>query len=247
MAGHDRRGALAGCFHARASSPVPGPHADRPQPGSVEVATLARTRDAHSTGFGQAAPGLLTFFAISNGVATGMLLLDDRRHGLLARLRATPHSRAVTWPEWWPGGTGSSLCRSQSSSSGALLFGVDWGDSTGVIAVCALLAFVGTTFAVVLATLPQADASVVNGGGLGVSVLTGVLGGCFWPLWLVPGWLRTIGRVAPQSWAIDAFERLGARGEGVAGIAVPLVALALFGLVLGSVAWNQLGRSFTEG
>ena len=227
----------------RACSP-----AARPQPDAVEVETLTITRDAHSTGFNQSAPGLLTFFAISNGVATGILLLDDRRHGLLARLRATPHGRAAIVTGVLAGRYLFFVLQLAILVGGsALLFDVSWGDPAGVAAVCALLAFVGTTFAVVLATLPRADFAMANNGGLGVSVLTGVLGGCFWPLWIVPDWLRTLSRATPQSWAIDAFERLGARGAGLGGVAMSVGVLALFGAVLGSIAWNQLGRTLTEG
>lgn len=215
--------------------------------GAAVTEILEEVRGAHPTGFAQSAPALLAFFAVSNGVATGILLLDERRRGVLARLKATPHSRAVIVSGVVAGRLAFFVLQIATLVvASTVVFGISWGNPVGVAATCGALAFVGTSFAVVLATLPTAEPSVVSGGGLAVSILTGVLGGCFWPLWISPAWLRAISRVTPQAWAIDAYERLGSRGADLLDVAAPLGVLGAFGAVLAAVAWAQLGRSLTE-
>jgi ABC-2 type transport system permease protein len=70
-----------------------------------------------------------------------------------------------------------------------------------------------------------------------------MLGGCMWPLAIVPEPMRVLGHLFPQAWAMDAFIALIAKGEDVTGIAVQLAVLAGFAAVLLGLATWRLRRA----
>ena len=78
-----------------------------------------------------------------------------------------------------------------------------------------------------------------------IAIALGMLGGCMWPLALVPPIMQTIGHVTPQAWAMDAWLTLIWERGGVAAIAGPLAVLAGFAVALGVLATWRLRKSLT--
>lgn len=60
---------------------------------------------------------------------------------------------------------------------------------------------------------------------------TSMLGGCFWPISIMPDFMQKIANFIPQKWAIEAVE-IGATGGSVADIGLPLVVLGLMAVIL---------------
>jgi ABC-2 type transport system permease protein len=67
-----------------------------------------------------------------------------------------------------------------------------------------------------------------------------MLGGCMWPLEIVPPVMRTVGHAVPHAWAMDAWTALALDGEGVGAVTTELLVLAAFALVLGTIAVLRL-------
>jgi len=82
--------------------------------------------------------------------------------------------------------------------------------------------------------------------GIPVAIGMGMLGGCMWPLDIVPGPLRVIGHFTPQAWAMDGFIGLIYDGEGVMGIAPQIGVLALYATALLTIATILLRRTLTR-
>jgi ABC-2 type transport system permease protein len=74
----------------------------------------------------------------------------------------------------------------------------------------------------------------------------GMLGGCMWPLEIVPPVMRTVGHAVPQAWAMDAWIALVFDGAGLGDVAGDLAVLAGFAVVLGLLARRQLRRALTR-
>jgi ABC-2 type transport system permease protein len=70
-----------------------------------------------------------------------------------------------------------------------------------------------------------------------------MLGGCMWPLAIVPEPMRVVGHLFPQAWAMDAFIALIAKDAGLAGIGRQLAVLAAFAAALLAVATWRLRRA----
>lgn len=63
---------------------------------------------------------------------------------------------------------------------------------------------------------------------------TCMLGGCFWPISLMPEWMQKLANFVPQKWALDAIERMAA-GQSLSQMWMHMGVLALFALILMSV------------
>ena len=72
-----------------------------------------------------------------------------------------------------------------------------------------------------------------------------MLGGCMWPLSIVPTPMRIIGHAVPQAWAMDAWQKLIFDKGGVGDIAPELAVLAGGAVVLSLVAVRRLRHSVT--
>jgi len=81
------------------------------------------------------------------------------------------------------------------------------------------------------------------GPALGIGL--GMLGGCMWPLALVPDWLRTAGHAVPHAWAVDAWTTLLSRNGDLSSILRDLVVLAAFATALLTLASLALRRRLT--
>jgi ABC-2 type transport system permease protein len=121
------------------------------------------------------------------------------------------------------------------------VFGVSWGDPVAATALVGAWALVGTGAGVLSGTLfrtPEQASSI----GPSFGIAFGMLGGCMWPLEIVPEAMRTIGHVVPHAWAVDAWTVLLSRGGGLADIALQLLVLTGFAGVLLLLATTRLQR-----
>ena len=125
---------------------------------------------------------------------------------------------------------------------GWLVFGVDWGDPPAALLLVVTFALVATGVGMLLgAMLRNAEQATSIGPPVGIAL--GMLGGCMWPLAIVPQPMRVVGHLFPQAWAMDAFIALIAKGEDIAGIALQLAVLAAFATVLLALATWRLRRA----
>jgi ABC-2 type transport system permease protein len=114
----------------------------------------------------------------------------------------------------------------------SVLFGIDYGDSPFTLALLALLfaafcAAAGLLLGSLARTPGQADAL-----GMIIGMSLPALGGLWWPLEIVPGFMQTLGRLLPSGQAITVFHNLIGRGYGLAENAPFLVGLATWTLAL---------------
>ena len=257
------RAAVAGAVEEQSSRVTATRFAtERSDVGEVEAAAIAdriigsqppietRTVDvggdeerAAESQFDYTAPSNLVLFVFINSLAIGAAIVEGRRLGITRRVLSTPTAvRAVV------AGIGASrviFALTQASILivlGALLFGVDWGDPVAAAALVLLFALVSTGAGLLV------GATVRNGEqaqaiGIPAAIALGMLGGCMWPLFIVPDAMRIAGHVTPHAWAMDAWIDLVYDGGDLASVAVELAVLAGFAAVLCTAAVVALTRS----
>lgn len=93
---------------------------------------------------------------------------------------------------------------------------------------CFLLAVIGIGSAVAGLIRNSENIGAVNSM---VAAPTCMLGGCFWPVSIMPEFMQKLANFVPQTWAIEAIRRLGS-GQGLGDVAMHLGVLGLFALVL---------------
>ena len=111
------------------------------------------------------------------------------------------------------------------------MFGYDFGIPVWmqiVIMECFILASLGIASAVAGFIRNTRHLNIINNL---IMTPTCMIGGCFWPVDIMPPFMRKLANFVPQRWAIEAMD-LGASGASLAGIALPLGILLLFAAVL---------------
>jgi ABC-type Na+ efflux pump permease subunit len=180
------------------------------------------------TGFEQAVPGILVMFSLLVMVTSGsVLLLIERKEGLLRRLASAPLRRGEVVAGKWLGKLSLGLVQMTFGMvAGTLLFGVDWGPDLPAVAGtllawCAFTSALGLLLGSVARTHGQAVAMGVIG-----SNLLAPLGGCWWPIEIAPRWMQKLATFLPTGWAMDALHRLVSFQAGPASAAWHVAALA---------------------
>lgn len=196
-------------------------------------------------GVGYQAPSNLILFVFITSITGSALIIQSRQLRVTHRILGTPtRARSIL--------LGETLARFVIAGFQALfiflvgtfLFGVTWGSAPGAVAVIVLFVLVGTSvgmlFGTVFRTPEQAGAI-----GAPVGIAAGMLGGCMWPLEIVPESMQRLGHVFPHAWAMDAWIELIGRGRGVGDILTELAVLAGFVAVLFPLAAWRLRRTIT--
>ncbi|MFO7281513.1 MAG: ABC transporter permease [Thermoanaerobacterales bacterium] len=222
---------------ARLAEELPGP--------GVTVTAVGADDEPERGNFDYTAPSNVVLFTFVNTVMAGALLALDRQRGIVRRLLATPHGTGTILAGI--GAAKLSIALAQSAlvlAVGALFFDVDWGTPVAYVPLIVLFAMVAAAVGLLVGSLardPDQAAAVAVPAAIGL----GMLGGCMWPLEIVPPVMRAIGHVAPHAWAMDAWRDLVFDHRGLGDIAVELAVLAGFTVVLGLLAARQLRRALT--
>lgn len=209
---------------------------------SVGIENVATDSEYLPDGFGYSAPTMLLLFVFINTLAAGAAMVQTRQLGIYSRALAAPvRARDLV--------IGEGLCYLilallQSAlimAVGGLLFGVSWGDPVAAVLLVVVWALVGTGAGMLSGGVfrtPDQAASIGPVIGIGFAML----GGCMWPLEIVPPVVRTIGHVTPHAWAVDAWTTVLSKGGTTADIVGPLGVLSLFAAGLLVAASYRLHR-----
>lgn len=196
----------------------------------VRVSAEGTTSQVSRFGFNQSGPGIATMFVLIFTLNGTALLIYERETGTLQRLFTLPVPR-------WQTLAGKILGQYVYGLSiftvlvvvGALM-GVQWGDNVaGVVLVMLVYTLTVTALGVALATVARTSAQAAN-----LSLLFGMtlapLGGAWWPLEIVPPFMKTVGHLTPVAWGMDAFQEMMFYGGTLADIA------PMLGVLLGMAA-----------
>jgi ABC-2 type transport system permease protein len=233
-----------GADEATAADQAGGLAEETPRAG-VRTEPVDDGNDATLGSFDYTAPSNLVLFTFINTIVVGSFLARDRKQGITLRMLATPHGTGTILAGIGASVLAFSLLQSALILSiGGLVFGVAWGNPLGVALLVVLFAVVATAVGLVVGSTVS-DPDQAQAAGVPIAIALGMLGGCMWPLEIVPPVMRMIGHVAPHAWAMDAWIALIFDREGVGGIAVELAVLAAFAVVLGLLARRRLRRALT--
>jgi len=186
---------------------------------------------------------MLVLFVFINALAGGAAMIQTRRFGIFARALAAPiRPRDLV--------LGEALCYLTLALGqallivvvGAVMFGVSWGNPVAAAALIGMWALVGTGAGMASGALfrtPEQASAI--GPALGITF--GMLGGCMWPLEIVPQSVRMVGHATPHAWAVDAWVTVLSRGGSLADIAGYLAILAGYAVALLAFASLRLRRS----
>jgi ABC-type multidrug transport system permease subunit len=209
----------------------------RPRQLVLDVRPAGRAEEPPA-GFQQAVPGTMVMFTLLVLLTSGaVLLVIERRDGLLRRIASTPLPRAGVVGGKWASRMALGVVQiAFAMAIGTAFFDVDWGPDLGMVGIVLFAwAALCAGLAIVSGNLARTEGQAI---GLGVFAanLLAALGGCWWPIEVTPPWAQSVALAVPTGWTMGALHRLMSFQAGAATAVPHLIAIALAALVVGWIA-----------
>jgi len=197
---------------------------------------LATTAHAFS---GMAAQGVL-FWAIE----AGMAMLRERRLGLWRRLRSTPVSPTMLLlGRLLAGALRALLILVAVVAFGALVFRFPIsGSLIGLGLVLAASSLMASAFGLFVASLGRTEQQSRGLTVLAVLAMS-MLGGAWFPSFMMPGWVQSLSLFIPVRWTVDGIDAMTWRGHSLVQAIPAVAALLAFTAVFAIVAQRRMNWS----
>ena len=185
------------------------------------------------SGFTHSLPGSTVMFLLFTVLMYGGIgILQERRQGILSRLNASPATFVdIIAGKWLSRVILGVIQISALLIAGRLLFKVNLGTSfLGLFIIALAFSASIAGLSIFMGSLFRKEEAIIIVNIL-VANLMAALGGCWWPLEIVPKSVRTIGFLLPTGWIMDAFSKLIFFGRGFSSILIHIAALGGFTLV----------------
>lgn len=204
-----------------------------PRALTLEVKSAGKRKHIPS-GYEHAIPGILVMFVLLVMTTSGaVLLLVERRQGLLRRLASTPISRLSVVLGKWGGKLSLGIIQiAFAILAGTLLFKMNWGeDLFMVIVVLLIYGAMMASIGMLLGSLARTEGQAVGIGVIASNILA-ALGGCWWPIEITPQWMQKLQLFLPTGWAMNALHKLISFASGASSVLPHVIGMALITLVL---------------
>jgi ABC-type multidrug transport system permease subunit len=181
---------------------------------------------------------MVMFTLLVMATSGAVLLVIERRQGLLRRLASAPLDRRSIVLGKWAGRLVVGLVQiGFAMLAGTVLFGMDWGpDLPFVFLVMLVYAALMASIGLLLGSVARSEGQAVAVGVISANVL-GALGGCWWPIEITPAWMQKLAMFLPTGWAMNALHKLVAFGAGPGSIVPHVVGMTIAAvLVLAATA-----------
>jgi len=176
--------------------------------------------------------GLMLLFVLLLVMRSISLIMEDREHRTMARMFTAPvRGFEIALGNFLGSVAVGTIQLIVMVGLCCYIFGYDPGFSPFKLLLlleCFLLTSVGLASAI--AGLVRNSMQLSNIGNL-VITPTCMLGGCFWPISIMPDFMQKLANFTPQKWLLEAADRLSG-GSGITAITVPVLIILLFAVVL---------------
>lgn len=210
---------------------------DLPRFLTLEVSRAGK-RKKIPNGFEQAIPGTMVMFTLLVLLSSGaVLLVVERRQGLLRRLASSPMSRGSVVLGKWGGKVVLGLIQiAFAMLAGTLIFKMDWGPEWPMLLlVLAAWASLCASLGMLLGCLARSEGQAVGLGVVSANVLA-ALGGCWWPIEITPSWMQSLANWLPTGWAMHAMHQLVNFGAPALGVLPSVLAIFAAATIIGVIA-----------
>jgi ABC-2 type transport system permease protein len=217
----------------------------REPPLRVEVqeargATQAGEDLTSTNPFVQSSPGMIVQFAIFGLTTSAMVLVLERQSRALQRLLTTPirpaqviagHVLAMFFVVF--------VQQAILVGLGQFAFGVDYLRAPlATLLVMVTLALWTASLGLLIGALAKREEQVITLSMIAMFVFS-ALGGAWFPLEVTGQAFATIGHLMPTAWAMDGFQNIVVRGQGLASVLLPTGALLAYAVIFfGLAVWR---------
>jgi ABC-2 type transport system ATP-binding protein len=191
-----------------------------------KVIAAGTHQDLVKIGFQQSSPGMIVMFAVFGVITSAMVLATERKTKTLQRMLTTPMRRAEVI-----GGHVLAMFlvglvqQFLLVGVGQFVFGVEYlREPVGTLLLMVALALWVACLGLLIGATTRGEEQVVMW-SLIAMFLFSALGGCWFPLEVAGDAFATIGHLMPTAWAMDGFQNIVVRGQGIEATLVPVTAL----------------------
>jgi ABC-2 type transport system permease protein len=192
-------------------------------------------------------PGYLTMFVFFGAALGAETIVRERQNRTLERLMASSVRREAILGGIFTGTAAKGLIQILLFwVVGILAFNLELGNSpAAVIILSILMVIMSAAFAVMLATLVKTERSASSIAVL-ASLVLAPLGGCWWPLFILPKWMQSLAKVTPHGWATTGFNKLMLFGADFGDVVPEMLALVGFAVLFAVIAVWRFRTSAAE-
>jgi ABC-2 type transport system permease protein len=208
----------------------------------VDVQQSAVRGDSQiATGFSQYSLGFTITFMVFIALAGASGFLEERELGTFPRLLTTPTGRGTLLSGKILGIFATTAVQAAVMIGvGVAVFKVPWGnDMLGVALVLGAHGLAATGLGVMLSTMVRSRGQLSALTSV-LAIAMAMLGGCYWPIEIVPPLMRTVAMVTPNYWAMQGLLGVVVRNQGTAAGLVPTAVLLGFTAVFFAVGLSRL-------
>lgn len=171
-------------------------------------ATTPQSESVNIGGFGQSVPGMSSMYVMFAVLPMMAAYFNERKNWTMQRLMMMPLSRAQILGGRLLARFTIGMIEYGIIFTFGFLLGVRYGsDPLALVLVMIAFTLCITALALVLTTIVNNEAQA-RGIALFLTLTLAPLGGSWWPLEIVPEWMRTLGHISPIAWAMDAYHSL---------------------------------------
>ena len=184
-----------------------------------------------------ALPGYVVMFVFFTGALAAETIVRERQNNTLERLLSSSVRRESLLGGIFAGSAAKGLIQITIFwTVGILAFNTDLGSSpAAVIILSILMVIMSAAFGIMLATFVKTQRSASS-----IAVLTALvlapLGGCWWPLFILPEWMQSLAKITPHGWANTGFNKLMLFGADFGAVVPEMLVLTGFSVVFGIIA-----------
>lgn len=185
-------------------------------------------QERRQNGLGQSVPGMGAMFVMLTVFGGMSALVVERKQGTLQRLATMPLRRAEIVGGKVLARFGLGLLQYLVVLIVGLIAGLHLGgDLLGLLVIALAFTLAVTTLSFAVGSRLENE-SQAHGLSLLLTLILAPLGGAWWPLEIVPPFMRTLGHVSPVAWAMDGYRQLIFEGGSLAGVLLPVAILFLY-------------------
>ncbi|MBL8147762.1 MAG: ABC transporter permease [Anaerolineae bacterium] len=176
-------------------------------------------------GFNQSIPGIASMYVMMIVFPAAAVLIRERKQGTFQRLLSMPVRRGELLGGKLSGRFVVGMIEYAIIFAFGALLGVRYGGApVALLLLMASFVLCITALTLLLTTFLKNEQQAQSV-ALFLALTLAPLGGAWWPLSIVPEWMRTIGHLSPVAWVMDGFNALIYTAAGFEAVVVPIAVL----------------------
>jgi ABC-2 type transport system permease protein len=182
-------------------------------------------------------PGYLVMFVFFTAALSAERLVHERQNHTLERLLSSSVSKEALLGGMYLGTVLKGLIQIVIFwGAGILIYHIELGsEPLAVVLISIVVVLMASAFSLLLATLVKSEHAASSIGVL-TSLILAPLGGCWWPLFIVPVWMQKMALFTPHGWAVTAFNKLMLYGGSFQDVVPAILVLLGFGVGFAVIA-----------